>query len=501
MALFRKKPPADGNGGGDGNGASSAGDSGEFTPQPEKARKWFEHAKVANDRYEYDYALTCYANGIKLDPELMSAHEAMYEAAIQYANRGGKPASSKEVRSIEDGGPVAKFAAAEFEWMKDLRNASAALKTLDAAVKANQLEVGNWLASKMLNLIRGAKKVTKSNLVKAKDLFAAVGAWDEALTVGEMAMQMDPTDGALAAELKNLSAQRAMDQGGYERAAGQEGGYREMVKDADRQRELEEAESIGGGASVEQRNLARAQKEYEENPSMPDVLNRYAQLLKKSGEAEDEKRAYDIYMKGFEDTGEYRFRMAAGDIRIDQLRKKERQLQETLKASPNGEAAKAQLEEIRTQRRALQAEELRERVQHYPTDRTLKFMYGQVLYELGDFDQAMGTLQAAKDEPKLRVRAGHMLGKCFAAEDWHMEAIAEYRDALGAIDATERERELDIRYDLMVSLIAEADKERSPELAREALEICSGIARKDITFRDIRNRRKEIDQLIKDIAG
>ena len=66
----------------------------------------------------------------------------------------------------------------------------------------------------------------------------------------------------------------------------------------------------------------------------------------------------------------------------------------------------------------------------------------------------------------MRVRAGHMLGKCFAKEQWHMEAIGEYKDAIHAIDATEKERELAIRYDLMLSLIEEARKERSVDLAR-----------------------------------
>ena len=52
-----------------------------------------------------------------------------------------------------------------------------------------------------------------------------------------------------------------------------------------------------------------------------------------------------------------------------------------------------------------------------------------------------------------------------------------------------------------MSLIEQARAERSPDLAKEALDICSGIARKDITYRDIRNRRREIDQLIRDTTG
>ena len=37
--------------------------------------------------------------------------------------------------------------------------------------------------------------------------------------------------------------------------------------------------------------------------------------------------------------------------------------------------------------------------------------------------------------------------------------------------------------------------------AREALEICSSIARKDITYRDIRARRKHADELIKELGS
>ena len=55
-----------------------------------------------------------------------------------------------------------------------------------------------------------------------------------------------------------------------------------------------------------------------------------------------------------------------------------------------------------------------------------------------------------------------------------------------------------MRYDLMVSLIAKAHDERSVDEAKDALEICSSIARKDITYRDIRARRKEVDALIKE---
>ena len=112
----------------------------------------------------------------------------------------------------------------------------------------------------------------------------------------------------------------------------------------------------------------------------------------------------------------------------------------------------------------------------------------------------MECFQKSKDEPKLRTRSGHFLARCFATEGWHSEAVDEFRDTLKNMDATERDLELDIRYDLMESLIELARAERSEYMAKEALEICSGIARKDITYRDIRSRRKELDELSRELG-
>lgn len=502
MGLFgRKKPPGDIGKEPPKDGADGKPGGDEFEPQPDKAKKWFDYAKAADDASNYEYALACWANGIKLDPEAMSAHQAMYEVAIKYMNKGGAAATGKEIRSIEDNHPVSKFAAAEFAWMKDIANASLAMKTLEAAIKANQLEYGNWIAGRVLNTLRRHKKQSKSQLVQAKDMFKQVSAWNEAMTAGQLALQLDPTDNTLDHEIKDISAQRAMDQGGYEKNAGKEGGFRTFVKDADRQRQLQDSEAIAGNLSTEERNLHIAKMEYEKNPGVPDVLNKYAQLVKKQGTPEAEQLAYDIYLKGFRDTGEYRFRMFAGDIKVEQMRRNLARMENHVQQNPTDAAARNEYEQATRELSMYESSEFNERVSKYPTNREMKQRLGEIEFALGNYDNAMSQLQKAKDEPKLRVRAGHMLGRCFAAERWYTDAVTEYNEALQAIDPSEKEQELDIRYDLMVALLEHARAERSIEHARQALEICSGIGRKDITYRDIRNRRREIDTLIREITG
>ena len=479
VALFNRKKNEDE---GDDQEAS-------FVPQPEKARKWFEHAKNMADSSNYESALVYYANGIRLDPETLSAHESMIDVSIKHMQAGGKKASSKDLKGVDGSHPVDKLAVAELAWLSKYDSPSLAIKALAAAVEADQLELANMLTIRVLTIVSRAKKVSRSQVLQVKDLASAAGAWNEAIAAGQLAMQMDPSDSELDTQLKDLAAQRAMSQGGYEDAGGKEGGFREMVKDMDKQRELEQEESISGVGGSEEQVLERACEQYEASPESPDVLNRYAQLLRKTGTTESINEAIKVYLAGFETSGEYRFRMHAGDLMIMLSRRAIDEATDPLRK----EESEAELLE-------LEINEYRQRAERYPTDRGIKFKLGDIAFRANDIGAAMECFQKSKDEPKLRTRSGHYLARCFACEGWHSEAVDEYRDTISNMDATERDLELDIRYDMMESLIELARAERSDMMAKEALEICSGIARKDITYRDIRVRRKELDALCRELG-
>lgn len=477
---------------------SAADEAAVFEPQPDKARPWLEHARKAADPA---YQLTCYAKAIAFDPTRLEQHQEMLKAAGAYMNAGGKPATGKEVKGLSDEDNVGtRFAAAQFEWMKDFQNFKASVKALDHAVKAGATEVGNWMADYVFKLMHGQKKVAKGVLVNLIDLFSDVNSWEHAMKVGERAKAMDPSDGELDERMKNLAAQRAMDQGGYTEAGGQEGGFRSMVKDADKQRELIEEETISGG-SAEERNLARAKKAYEENPKDTDAINKLAQLLKRQATPESIKQAFKLYRTAHEATSEYRFKMAADDIVIADLEQKSDALAAKRTEAPDDAEIAEKADAARTKLLEAQSKVYAERVSKYPTDRLRKFDLGRVQFSLGNYEDAMAQFQSSKDEPKLQVRSGQLLGRCFHAEGWFAEAVGEYDEALNAADATMRDLELEIRYDLMVSLIALARDEKDSEAARRAKGICSEIARRDITYRDIRAKRKEVDEVIREIEG
>ena len=269
-----------------------------------------------------------------------------------------------------------------------------------------------------------------------------------------------------------MSAQRAIVEGGFNESAKNDGGFRRNVRNSEAQQALSDAESLAGGASAE-RNLERAKLEFEENPDSPEAVNKYAQLLRRIDSRESDALALKVYLMGYKTTGQYRFRMNAGDIKMGRMRKKIKTLQVQAGEGNSSEA----LDTLRKEFLDVRSSEYSERVTKYPTDRGIRFELGLIEFERKNFENAMGAFQQCKDEAKFRTRATDKL------------------------ESAEKERELPIRYDLMNSLIDLARENQAPEEAREAAEICSAILRKDIGYRDIRSRRKAVDELIKELEG
>lgn len=475
--------------------------SGAFVPQPEKAKKFFEHAKTIAQTGNAEYALMLFAKGLRLDPSGIDLHDVAFKIAVSHFQAGGKPALKDQIKELEGPGPIEKFVQAEYVWWRDLKNIDALFKLLETCGKAGQIEFGTWLAPRAMNIIKGQPKQSKSMWLKAKTHFMSIEAWGEAHACVEQAVAVDPTDTQLAADLKELTARHALKQGGYDKQGGQPGGLKSNLKDAEKQQERQDAQAITMTEETEAKLIERARADLEANPMSGDAVQKLGSLLRRRGTAEAEEEAYNVLMGGFERLHTYRFKMLAGEIRVAQARRRRDAALKAFQVDAENASLKEAYEAARMELIEVEVRELREKQKNFPTDRSIKFELGRIEFELGNFDEAMAAFQSCKDEAKLRIAATHMLGRCFAASGWHGEAIGEYREALQSLGAGEAERELPIKYDLMVSLMEQARAERSGAAAREAGEICSAIVRRDISYRDIRMKRKDIDALVKEFPS
>lgn len=467
----------------------------------DKSASLIERAQELAGRYQFEYALSLFAEALKSDPTSAASFEAMFECAKSYAAEGSKPATAKDLKGLEGPTTHDKVAVATLIWMRDLDSMEKVTAMMEAVIAANYQEPATWLAPKLANLTlhANATKPNKKSLVKAMDLLKKAQAFSEALRLLRRAQEVDPSDNALSTELKTLLAGQAIEAGGFAEAAKGGGAFKGVLKDAEKQKELEMAAQMTGAGGAAEFNLQKAEEAYTANPTSAEAIHRLVTVLRRRATPESEKRAIEVLMTGFKTIGEYRFRMQAGDIRIAQFRRRIEQLQPY--AEKGNKQAVEEMAQRTKQLHELELREFRERAEKYPTDRTIKFELGRLEFEAGNTDAAMQSFQGCKEDARLRLRAAFMLGQCFAREAWHSDAVGEFREALSLIDVTSTDRELEIRYHLMLSLAAQARADRNDILAKEAQETASTIMRKDIGFKDIRQRRKEIDELLKELSA
>lgn len=474
---------------------------------PDKAEPFFRHARTNHETSNYEYAMTLWLQGLGKDPTSMTGYEAFYESCQAFIAKRQKFGCTKDQEKSLGGKSanpqIERMQVSLLHWGAKPLDVALGAKAIEAMLKISGLDLGEpvyWLGAKVLDAARANRKTKKDLLIKLKDFFVQGGIYTLAVKAGERAIELDPTDSPLQAEVRNLSAQATMTSGGYEQT-GQEGGFRANIRDNTKQRQLEEEERIVKTEDVVERALANAKADYESRPSDTAAIQKYARVLLDRGTPADEKVAFDLLSKAFELTHEFRFRQQAGEIRIRQGRRKISQLRRQAEANPDDAAAQELHSKGLRAILKLEAEEYEARVRAYPTELGLKFELGKRLFELGKLQESIELFQIARDDPKRRAECLSYLGRAFLQLGWENEAIEMLRAAIEAHPLPGDETGRELRYRLMVALEAKARSERDVLAADEASRIASSIAVEQINFRDIRERRTVLQELVRELRA
>lgn len=462
---------------------------------PEKAEPFFERARHMHETASYEYAMTLWLNGLRFDPSNIGAMEGFFRSASAFAADKPKKKPKVELASKSE---VDKFLNALLQWAARLEDGDAAARAGEAAIALSLEEQAYWCLERAMALSQRAKRPSPSAFKKLMQLFAKIGAFEQAVQAGQIAVQLAPADNDLANMVKNFSAQATMSQGGYD-DTGKEGGFRKNIRDAKKQQQLQDEEAISKDSATIERLVQRARDDYEERPEDPAAINILAKRLTERGTPDDEKQAYELFKKAYQITREFRFRQAADDIKLRAWRRKLAALEKKANDNPDDPAAADAYQSARKDVLEAETKVYAARVEAYPTDLGLKFELGRRYFELEQYEDAVGMLQAAQSDPKLRVRALHMLARGFLAMGWGDEAVTTFRQALEAHGRDSDDAGMEISYGLMEALLERAKQSGDPEAAAEADRIASSIAIRNIRFREIRDRRDEIKALLADM--
>lgn len=512
MALFGKKkgdepdPKDDGAGGAGGGGSGGPGENGSGEGarpvySADKASRFFSHAQTVHDSTQYEYAMQLWLSGLRQDPTSMRGLESFFKSCAAFLmDSGGKGPSKETLRQFDGKGDLEKFLNALLAWGMKPTDALLAVRATEMASKLGLTEQTYWLGDRAIDKIRTEKKPRKDLYLKLVPVFTKVGAVEKAVEALDAAVKLDPSDGPLAAELRNLSAQATMSKGGYEQT-GQAGGFRANIRDLDKQRQLEDQERIVKTEETIDRLLKAEEEDYLRRPEDPAAINKYAKRLIERGRPEDEKRAAEVLKKAYETTKQFRFREMSGDLLLRRAYRKLGEYRDKAAAAADNAVAQTTYKRAQAEYNRMELEEYKLRVEAYPTDLGLKFEVGKRYFALGDMDNAIPLFQESQHDAKRRVESQHYLAQAFQKIEYLDEAISTFRQALDAHRAPTDETGMALRYGLMCALQKKAEGERELPIAEEADKLASDIAIHQFNYRDIRARRDSLKKLIAELKN
>lgn len=495
MALF---------GSGKGNDASKPPEGGAPSPgdfSPEKAAKFFKHAQAVHDTGNFEYAIQLWLNGLRLDPASMSGIVSFFNSTASFlSDPASKKGIGKEVaRSVSGKSDVDRYLSGMLEWGLRPADPVLAVRALEGSSKLRLGEPSVWIGDRAIGAVLKDKKVRKDLLLKCAESLSTVGAADRAIVAAEQAHKLDPTDGQLSAFIRELAAQATMNKGGYDQT-GQAGGFRANIRDADKQRKLEEAERIVKTEDTIERLISDAEDQHIKRPGDVPSIEKYAKLLLERGRPADEEKAHSLYMQAFELSKAFRWRELAGTIRMRQARRKVVDLKKMLDQSPGNEMLTRMHEQAEREWIELEASEFKLQTEAYPTDLTKKFELGKRYFRLEKYHEAIELFQEAQSDPRNRAAALSVLGQSFLKIGWNDEGIGALRTALENKDILP-EVNLELRYWLMSALQAKGEQDRDLDAAQEADRLASSIALQQIGYLDIRQRRDVLKKLVSELRA
>src|SRR5437667_2941742 len=271
-----------------------------LTELPRELRMLYTKGNDALQRENYDYAIDLFNQVLLKEPTIYECRHALRTAQLRKA--GGRGGFFKKMFSNAKSSP--QIGKAQLALRKDpaeaLHIAEQILNSDPNSAPAHRIIVEAAAAMDMprtavLSLEILARNSPKDREVAIKYANALADAGDvvQAEKVLADLYELYPTDNELGQALKNISARRTMDKGGYEALADGKGSYRDILKDKEEAVSLEQQNRQVKSEDVAQRLI----KEYEERlPNEPNNLK----LLRSLAELYTQKKQFDRALSYYE---------------------------------------------------------------------------------------------------------------------------------------------------------------------------------------------------------
>jgi tetratricopeptide (TPR) repeat protein len=460
------------------------------TPNPEQrkiADAQFTKAKQAIASNNFDYGINLLLSCCKIDPANMEYRTYLrVSECLKYKNN----MKGKGGGWLSGGGARARIKAsmAHRDYLKAMELAEQALTSnpwdvgvqMDLAAAATALgllDIAVWS-------LEQARKKSPNDLSVNRTLALAYeqrGNYSQAMALWELIRRARPRDQEAQEKVKNLAAYDTITRGQYAAAAGAPG--------------QPAGNNAEGGAAAPAASPLLARRSGSPQPA--DRLTRevaalrarlqadptgsttYLQLAAVYRRVNDLEQARAVLRQGLGPTGNsFELAQELADLDIEPFRRELTEAETALRTAPDDAELRSTRDRLEKEVTARELELYRAKAERYPTEMAHRFQVGLRLYRLGQIDEAIRELQAARVDPRHRWQALMHLGYCFKARNNWRLAQQSFKDALQSLPAGDSDRRKELLYELATGSAGAGDYSQAVDLGHE-------LANLDFGYKDI----------------
>lgn len=447
---------------------------------PFGTRELFEKGIAAVQKNNLDYAVTLFMQVLRLEPAYYDAREAL--RATQHKRAAGKRGFFQKAKGLMGSAssltrgqvalrtnPFDAILIAEEVLNEDPGNAAAHELLADAAM-ASELPRTAVLS---LEVAFKHKPTDRKLAMELADALSQLGNRARAEKILRDLFRAFPGDSEINEQLKNTLANRTLHEGGYVQLESGEGSFRDILKDKEEARSLEQQHRLVKDEEVAASLITEYEARLEKEPDNLKLLRDLADLYLKKKDFANTTRYLEQYLAqaGVNDP------MILETIRNARLEEFDH-LQKLLDC--NEPDYETRLVELRTQRQQWLLEDVKRRVDLNPTDLSIRLELGELHLQAGRLGEAIAELQKAQNNPNKRIAAMNLLAQAFSQRGMNDLAARKLQDALKEKLVFDDEAK-DLRYQLGMVLEKMGRKE-------DAIEEFKAIYEQDIGYRDVMAR-------------
>jgi tetratricopeptide (TPR) repeat protein len=305
-------------------------------------------------------------------------------------------------------------------------------------------------------------------------LYEKRGNFTQAMALWQLVKKAVPKDLEAQHKAKDLAASATIARGRYEEAIQNNNQQTETAEEHPALAQTQQAIAPAEDRNAKEASVLRARIEAD-----PGNANTYLQLANLYRKADQPDRARAVLQEGLVPTrSQFELAITLAELEIEPFHQNLAVTEEKLR----GGAGDPELLNIRARlEQEINNRELnlfRQKAERYPTEMNHRFELGVRLLRVGQTDEAIKELQAARNDPRLHGRALVYLGYCFKSRhNWRL-AQRNFEEALQHLAANEVSLRKEIMFQLAQGYAEAGDLSHAIEQGYE-------LANLDFGYHDI----------------